>query len=152
MHGNEPIINPILRVNGFTIPVVPQAKYLSVLFGISRSFLTFQTFSSPYQCAVPIAHFWKEVQNRLIDIIFTLASSNISFRSHREFIGENNNGNYLSIVELLSKYDPILSKPNDKNNSLKIIWERKIVLSVIVHTFYVIDTKGFVIKSVLNTK
>jgi len=61
-------------------------------------------------------NFWKQVLKKLIDIIFTLSSSNISFRGHREVIGETNNGNYLSIVELLSRYDPILSKLVDKDN------------------------------------
>lgn len=67
-------------------------------------------------------------------------------------LSKKKNSNYLSIVKLLRKYDPILFKPNNKNNSLKIFWGRKIVLPVIIHTFYVIDIKGFVIKSVLNEK
>lgn len=56
----------------------------------------------------------------LLILIFTFSSSNISFRGHREVIGETNNSNYLSIVELLSRYDPILSKLVDKNNGFKI--------------------------------
>jgi len=38
--------------------------------------------------------FWKQVLKLLIDIIFTLTSSYISFRGHREIIGETNIGNY----------------------------------------------------------
>lgn len=55
-------------------------------------------------------HFWKQVLKRLIDLTSKLASCNISFQGHHEIIRETNNGNFLLIVELLSKYDPILSK------------------------------------------
>ncbi|KAM9330997.1 zinc finger MYM-type protein 1-like [Gastrophryne carolinensis] len=34
--------------------------------------------------------------------------SNLAFRGHRENIGEVNNGNFLTIVELLAKYDSVL--------------------------------------------
>ncbi|KAM4026863.1 zinc finger MYM-type protein 1-like [Anomaloglossus baeobatrachus] len=39
-----------------------------------------------------------------------MAMSNLAFRGHREKIGQSNNGNFLSIVELLSEYDHILKE------------------------------------------
>ena len=52
--------------------------------------------------------FWKQVLDRLINVTLTLATSNMPFRGHRETIGKANSGNFLSIIELMAKYDPVL--------------------------------------------
>ena len=54
----------------------------------------------------------------------TLASCNLAFRGHREKIGEINNGNFLSVIELLARYDPVL----------KDLLERKSTLNYLTHT------------------
>ena len=45
----------------------------------------------------------------------TLATQNLAFRGHRKESESGNRGNFLSVIELLSKYDPLLedllSKP-----------------------------------------
>ena len=40
----------------------------------------------------------------------TLASCNMAFREHREKLGESNSGNFYSIIDLLSRYDPVLQE------------------------------------------
>ena len=48
---------------------------------------------------------------RLLDIIKFLAKQNLAFRGHRETLEESaeiNSGNFLELVKLLSKYDPVL--------------------------------------------
>lgn len=47
-------------------------------------------------------HFWTQVLTRVTDITLTLASCNLAFRGHREQVGELNNGNFLSVIELLA--------------------------------------------------
>ena len=54
------------------------------------------------------ASFWRQVLHRVINVTLTLAVNNIPFRGHREKVGEINSGNFLSIIELLAKYDPVL--------------------------------------------
>jgi len=56
---------------------------------------------------------WKEVLVRILDIIKFLAKQNLSLRGHRENVHKLNNfdenqGNFLEMVTLLSKYDPVL--------------------------------------------
>ena len=51
-----------------------------------------------------------QVLERLVDIIFTLTAGNLPFRGHREKLGELGSGNFLSIVELVAKYDPVLKE------------------------------------------
>lgn len=62
------------------------------------------------------SNYWKKVLHRLIDIILTLAENNLSFRGHREMVGELQGGNFLALVGLLSRYDPgieeLLKKPH----------------------------------------
>ena len=54
--------------------------------------------------------YWTSVLTRITDVTLTLASCNLAFRGHREKVGEPSSGNFLSIVELLFRYDPVLIK------------------------------------------
>ena len=65
-------------------------------------------------------NFWKQVLHRIVNVTLTLASCNLAFRGHREKIGKPHSGNFLAVVELLSKYDPVLAKLIDKNKQIKI--------------------------------
>ena len=54
---------------------------------------------------------WRQILYRLLDIIKFLAKQNLAFRGHRETLEESaeiNSGNFLELVKLLSKYDPVL--------------------------------------------
>jgi len=55
-------------------------------------------------------NFWRQVLDRVINVTLTLATSNLSFRGHRETEFSKNKGNFLSIITLITKYDPILEK------------------------------------------
>nr|XP_004208819.2 zinc finger MYM-type protein 5-like [Hydra vulgaris] len=53
---------------------------------------------------------WDEVLKRIISIILMMASKNIAFRGFSGRIFTKNNNKFLKIVELFSKFDPVLEK------------------------------------------
>lgn len=68
------------------------------------------------------ANFWRHVLDRLIHVTLTLAMNNMPFRGHRKILGQMNSGNFLSIIELMAKYDPVLKDvTNHPVGSLKYL-------------------------------
>ena len=51
---------------------------------------------------------WREILKRIIDIVLFLGERGLAFRGSSQRIGSADNGNFLGLIELLSKYDPIL--------------------------------------------
>lgn len=57
------------------------------------------------------ASFWRMVLQRLFDIIITLATNSLALRGHREDLSlEGYHGNFLSVVQLVSRYDQVLNQ------------------------------------------
>lgn len=52
--------------------------------------------------------YWVNVLKRVVSIIKFIAYRGLPYRGDTEIIGNNNNGNYLGIMELISEYDPFL--------------------------------------------
>ena len=66
--------------------------------------------------------FWREVLKRLVKITLRLAFNGQSFRGHRENIDDIYNGNFLSEVELLAEFDPIMNELiNKPKHSIKYL-------------------------------
>ncbi|KAM3962942.1 zinc finger MYM-type protein 1-like [Aphomia sociella] len=53
---------------------------------------------------------WRNILHRLLDVTLFLAQQNLAFRGHREDISSENRGNFLELVQLLAKYDPVLKE------------------------------------------
>ena len=53
---------------------------------------------------------WRDILRRLLDIALFLAKQNLAFRGHKEDDVSLNKGNFLEMVEMLSKYDPVLKE------------------------------------------
>lgn len=53
---------------------------------------------------------WQEILKRVVAVIQFLSERGLAFRGDVETIGSPNNGNYLGILELLSKFDPFLAE------------------------------------------
>lgn len=56
------------------------------------------------------SNFWVQVLERLVNIMLILSKNCLSFRSHRESFEEDYNGNFLTQVHLLSKYDNVMKQ------------------------------------------
>lgn len=56
------------------------------------------------------ANFWVQVLERLVNITLVLSKNCLSFRGHRESLEEEYNGNFLTQVHLLSKYDNVMKQ------------------------------------------
>ena len=54
--------------------------------------------------------YWRQVLDRIVNVTLTLAQGNMPFRGQRENDTELHQGNFLSIVQLLAKYDPLLAE------------------------------------------
>ena len=52
--------------------------------------------------------YWAQVLLRIVDVLKLLCQRGLSIRGKDSVIGSAQNGNYLGILELLSKYDPFL--------------------------------------------
>lgn len=54
--------------------------------------------------------YWTEVLKRIVEVIRFLSARGLAFRGEHEVIGSPNNGNYLGVMELISKFDPFLKE------------------------------------------
>ena len=58
--------------------------------------------------------YWRQVLDRVVSVVITLSKCNLAFRGHRETDEDmhgdkhENRGNFLEIMHLLAKYDPLL--------------------------------------------
>ena len=58
--------------------------------------------------------YWREVLTRVVDVRKLICERGSPVRGKYETLGSVHNGNYLGIMELLSKYDPFLARHLDK--------------------------------------
>lgn len=57
---------------------------------------------------------WKEILTRILDTILFLGERGLALRGDSHLIGECNNGNFLGILELIGRYDPVLFEHLEK--------------------------------------
>ncbi|XP_039373733.1 zinc finger MYM-type protein 1-like [Mauremys reevesii] len=56
------------------------------------------------------AKLWYQVFERLVAVVQLLAERNLSFRGSDERLGTSHNGNFLGVIELLGKFDPVIQE------------------------------------------
>jgi hypothetical protein len=63
---------------------------------------------------------WRKVLLRIILIVRFLAEHNIAFRGSNSRLYQGNNGNFLGLIEMLAKFDPVIKEHVDRITNDKI--------------------------------
>ena len=53
---------------------------------------------------------WRQVFVRIVSVVSFLCNNNLTFCGSTDKIYEKNNGNFLGIIEMIVKFDPIMKK------------------------------------------
>jgi hypothetical protein len=53
---------------------------------------------------------WRQVLLRIISVVKTLAENNLAFRGDNEKIYQENNGIFLSIIQMIAQFDPVMQE------------------------------------------
>ncbi|XP_022853543.1 uncharacterized protein LOC111374993, partial [Olea europaea var. sylvestris] len=54
--------------------------------------------------------YWRQVLLRIISVVRTLAENNLAFRGVNEKICQENNGNFLNLIQMIAEFDPVLQE------------------------------------------
>lgn len=68
---------------------------------------------------------WKNIFQRIIAAILYLAEHNMAFRGENDKLYESHNGNFLGLIELMAKFDPVLKEHILTSNNSKVLGAKR---------------------------
>ena len=96
---------------------------------------------------------WKDVMLRIFSLVKTLAKQNLAFRGTKEKLKVDGNGNFLSFIDMMSEWDPVMREHvrrfEDKESSYHYL-SNKIQIELI--TRLADEIKGMIIKKIQEAK
>lgn len=76
--------------------------------------------------------YWRKVLLRIVEVIKFLGSRGLAFRGDNQKLGSKQNGNYLGIIELISKFDPFLEEHLSRHGNKGKGWQQLLLIILIL--------------------
>ena len=67
---------------------------------------------------------WKKILHRILDVTLFLGERGLAFRKKSQLVGDPKNGNFLGVLELIGRYDPVIGNPLAKVKESQTTQER----------------------------
>ena len=67
---------------------------------------------------------WKQILHRILDVTLFLGERGLAFRRKSQLVGDPKNGNFLDVLELIGRYDPVIGNHLAKVKELQTAHER----------------------------
>ena len=67
---------------------------------------------------------WKQILHRILDVTLFLGERGLAFRGNSQIVGDHRNGNFLGILELIGRYDPVIGNHLEKVKKSQTAHER----------------------------